>query len=135
MYKWIIYFHHLCALLRCWADVRAPSYFVSLMLHSFFLLLTVIAHIYWHAPLVIGFKSRNPVMIRWSESNLCIWARVSVPRTSKRFESHLWIENFSSFNCQIYQWYIELLEFIFWNFTFLKKISIHHEFLADSTIS
>lgn len=36
VYKWIIYFHHLCALLRCWADVRAPSYFVSLMLHSFF---------------------------------------------------------------------------------------------------
>lgn len=104
--------------------------FPSCFIHSF-PLLTVIAHIYWHAPLVIGFKSRKPFMIRWSESSLCICTQdfKEVRKSSVDREVFIfWLPDLS-----LVYW-ITRIYFYFFGISTLKKKIVHHEFRANSTI-
>lgn len=138
MYKWIIYFHHLCALLRCWADVRAPSYFVSLMLHSFF------PPTYCHCSYLLACPTCNWVLkqktihdqMKWKQSvyidkGICTQDFKEVRKSSVDREVFIfWLPDLS-----LIYWITRISFYFFWNFNFKKKKIVHHEFRANSTIS
>lgn len=137
MYKWIIYFHHLCALLRCWADVRAPSYFVSLMLHSFF------PPTYCHCSYLLACPTCNWVLkqktihdqMKWKQSvyidkGICTQDFKEVRKSSVDREVFIfWLPDLSLI------YWITRISFYFFGISTLKKKIVHHEFRANSTIS